>query len=767
MDKHLKLKLVSCAVIAALSQMSIASAEEAAVDPAVEQVNKVAATEAVPTQVVNADEAEPTAAPLNLDRVVVTGTAKKISKMKSSVSISTKSLKQVQQTGATNAAEILRSIPGVRAESSGGEGNANMTVRGLPISAGGSRYFQMQEDGLPILQFGDIAFATPDMFMRVDFGLKSLEVIRGGSGSTVGTNSPGGIVNFINQTGERASAKIGFSSGLNFNEYRTDFAVGGPLGDTGLRGFVSGYYRQGDGLRDPGFTMAEGGQIKGNVTKEIDNGYIRLSFKHLDDQTPVNMPVPITTDARGNISTIPGINPRDVSFYSRAWPKDTTLTGNNGSTTNDPNDGMTVKTDSVGAEFSYDFANGFNVTNKFRYANNRGRFMGIFPNSGVTNGLVDAVLFNTSNDMDLLVNDINLSTSFDTGAAKFTPSIGLFYSKQDVDLTWSFNQYRISAQNAPSSVTFVNGSTTTFGGCCTRDIDAEYTTTSPYVSLGLEMGSLNADVSVRRDNQEAKGSYSQAVANGGLGVFATRNRVDYDIDETSYSAGANYTINKNLAVFGRISRGYAFNADRIMFGSANLDGGTIPVNEVKQYEAGVKWRQGNLNTFITLFKADTDESNFDATTQISTSNTYDTKGVEFEAGYSIGHFNIGAGATYTDAEVTKSPGNPGLVGNSPNRQAKWIYQLTPTFNMNKWTVGSSIIGTSSSIDNRNGATGQGVTMDGFAVVNGFINYQYDKKLLLSLSANNLFDKIGFTEAQGNVARSVDGRTVRANVIYTF
>jgi len=139
MDKHLKLKLVSCAVIAALSQMSIASAEEAAVDAAVEQVNEVAV--AVPTQVVNADEAEATAAPLNLDRVVVTGTAKKISKMKSSVSISTKSLKEVQQTGATNAAEILRSIPGVRAESSGGEGNANMTVRGLPISAGGSRYF--------------------------------------------------------------------------------------------------------------------------------------------------------------------------------------------------------------------------------------------------------------------------------------------------------------------------------------------------------------------------------------------------------------------------------------------------------------------------------------------------------------------------------------------------------------------------------------------------------------------------------------------------
>ena len=83
--------------------------------------------------------------------------------MKSSVSISTLNEQQIKDSGATNAAEVLRSVPGIRSESSGGEGNANMTVRGLPISAGGSRYFQMQEDGLPILQFGDIAFATPDI----------------------------------------------------------------------------------------------------------------------------------------------------------------------------------------------------------------------------------------------------------------------------------------------------------------------------------------------------------------------------------------------------------------------------------------------------------------------------------------------------------------------------------------------------------------------------------------------------------------------------
>lgn len=763
MEKSLKLKLVTSAILAAFAQMSTASAEEAV---ATDASPVAVSSEAVVADPVAAAVAE--SAPLNLDKIVVTGSANKVSKMKSSVSISTMNSEQVQNTGATNAAEVLRSIPGVRSESSGGEGNANMTVRGLPISAGGSRYVQMQEDGLPILQFGDIAFATPDMFMRIDQSLNKLEVVRGGSASTLATNSPGGIINFISNTGETKGGKLGLSAGLNFNEWRTDLSYGAPLDDNGLRFFVSAFYRTGNGLRDTNQTMEQGGQIKGNITKQLDNGFIRVSFKHLDDQTPVNMPVPITT-SNGKISTIPGIDPKTVSFYSKAWPNDVTLTGGNGTATTNVNDGMTVKTDSIGAEASFDFAGGWNVSDKFRWADNSGRFIGIFPSSGVTAGAFNAVVFNTSlNDMGNTINDLKLSNSFDTGTSgKWTPTVGLYTSWQNVGLTWNFNQYNISASNAPSSVTFLNSSQTQWGNCCTRDIDAEYRTISPYASLAWEMGDLNADISVRQDYQDASGSYVLATPGAGLGSFGARNKIDYSVDHTSYSVGANYRLNKNLAVFGRVSNGVAFNADRIMFGSANLNGGVIPINEVDQYEAGVKWREGNLNTFVTLFQAKTDESNYDATNQISTANKYDAKGIEIEAGYSINNFKIGGGLTYTDAEVTDSPGNPGLVGKAPNRQAKVVYQITPSYVWDKLTIGGSVIGTTSSIDSRDSVTGQGVTMPAYALVNGFLRYQYDSKLQLSLSANNLFDSIGYTEAQGSVARSVDGRSVKAAVVYSF
>ena len=94
----------------------------------------------------SAQEAAP-AAPadgLNMERVVVTGTSGGSTKMKTSVSISTLEGDTIKNSAPLSAAEVLRSVPGVRSESSGGEGNANITVRGVPISAGGARYVQIQ-----------------------------------------------------------------------------------------------------------------------------------------------------------------------------------------------------------------------------------------------------------------------------------------------------------------------------------------------------------------------------------------------------------------------------------------------------------------------------------------------------------------------------------------------------------------------------------------------------------------------------------------------
>ena len=79
---------------------------------------------------------------VSLSQVIVTAVPEAVSVMGSSVSVSTLDATQLQQSGAQSASGILRDIPGIRAESSGGDGNANISVRGLPEASGGAKYVQ-------------------------------------------------------------------------------------------------------------------------------------------------------------------------------------------------------------------------------------------------------------------------------------------------------------------------------------------------------------------------------------------------------------------------------------------------------------------------------------------------------------------------------------------------------------------------------------------------------------------------------------------------
>ena len=87
------------------------------------------------------------------DEVIVTGTVNPRQSLQSSISISTLKGDQIAQSAPRSTAEILRSIPGIRSEASAGDGNTNITVRGVPIATGGSKFLLLQEDGLPVLQF--------------------------------------------------------------------------------------------------------------------------------------------------------------------------------------------------------------------------------------------------------------------------------------------------------------------------------------------------------------------------------------------------------------------------------------------------------------------------------------------------------------------------------------------------------------------------------------------------------------------------------------
>ena len=175
------------------------------------------------------DAAAAPAADAPQDDIVVTAVARGTNKLNTSITTSSISSDALVQLAPRTSGELLRNLPGIRVEASGGDGNANISVRGLPVASGGSKFLQLQEDGLPILEFGDITFGNADIFLRADFNVRTVESVRGGSASTFASNSPGGVINFISKTGEQEGGAFQLSSGLDYREFRVDFDQGGKL----------------------------------------------------------------------------------------------------------------------------------------------------------------------------------------------------------------------------------------------------------------------------------------------------------------------------------------------------------------------------------------------------------------------------------------------------------------------------------------------------------------------------------------------------------
>lgn len=729
---------------------------------------------------------------LDLDKVVITGTATARTKMQQSVSVSSINSDDLENAPVASAAEALRSVPGLRAESSGGEGNANLGVRGLPMSDGGGRYVQLQEDGLPIMLFGDISFATADEFLRADYSIDGIDVLRGGSSSTLATNASGAIVNFQSKTGKGGGGAVGMSMGADYRQQRADFSYGGMV-DKSLYFNLSGFYRGGEGVRSTNVTAENGGQIKASLTKEFAGGYVRVTLKQLDDKTPTYLPVPVKT-VGNDIQQIPGVDPRKAFFINSNFPQDAVIDSNGNAKITSPADGLAVNVSSIGVEAQLSLGDGWTATNRFRKSDISGRFIGVFPAGSAatdaanganqytgTSPVFSAHIFNTSlDDMGNLFNDLRLQKNFALGSDKLTVTGGLFTGKQKIAQTWYWNRYNIELKSEgarlldnagnPSNVPAAPG-TQTWGGCCVQNFSYDITAIAPYAAVTWEQGPLILDASVRSDRQSGTGYFMTDVGTTGVWDRANASRVNYSTSGNSGSLGANYQLDRNLAVFARASTGSSWKSPDRVLGDARVASGVdpYPVNKVDQMEAGVKYRSNGLSAFVTAFMAKTDEgAGFEITSQTVKKNSYDSKGIEAEVGYRVGDFRVNGGATWTNASITSGANN----GNTPRRQANLVYSVSPSYVMGPLELGASVIGTTQSYaqdDNK-------VVLPAYSVVNLFAKYELTQQASISLGINNVFDTLAYTEAEGQgnltnnplyVARALNGRSAVIKLKYTF
>lgn len=758
-----------------------------------------------------------------LDDVIVTGVVNPKSRLESSVSVSSIGTKQIEQSAPRTTGEVFRNIPGVRAESSGGEGNANFNVRGVPVSSGGSRYLQLQEDGLPVMLFGDTSFGNSDNWLRIDSNIGRVESIRGGSASTQTSNGPAGIINMISKTGKTEGGSVSSTVGLDFNTNRLDFEYGTPLAN-GISYHIGGFVRSGEGPRATGFNASQGGQFKANITKEFKTGYLRTSFKFLNDRTPMCLPMPMLlkgSDSNPTFANLPGFDITTDGLQTKYSQQSSGPTSSeSGNTVRDVRNGNNPISQAIGLEAEFDLGEGWKISEKGRISFNKGNWIAPFSagvgttNSFVAglpgiptestlsyadngavyapaNGLIQNIhMFDTTQDnLNNLFNDFKISKKLGENVSL---TAGYFTASQTTKISWQWNAFLQEVKgDGEARLVNVNGysragqwayGTPVWGNCCQRNYNLQHTVNAPYAGIDANITEkLNFSGSIRYDNVNVDGTIADGNTQGPVDVNgngtienietvvpvvqATNRRIVGDnYSYTSYSAGLNYKLNDVSAVFGRYSVGASGRAaDRNSYGT---DGTAIvQYDKISQLEAGYKrkFSAGYIN--LTGFSSVTDEAAGTAL-NLNAGNKYKATGLEFEGSYNRGDFSVVGSVTYTNATIIEDRTSSVVGtnnGKTPRRQADFVYNLSPTYEFGsskQHLVGLSILGTSKSFAGDDNT----LIQPGYAYVNLLAKVGLTKVLSLAASVNNLFDTIGITEVEGLDGAYNEDRLVRARAI---
>ncbi|MGB5021381.1 TonB-dependent receptor [Sphingorhabdus sp.] len=572
-----------------------------------------------------------------LDEIVVTASGRDQTKLESSISVTSVNAQMIQDFQPSSEAEVFKLLPGIQVPgTSGPGGNSNIAVRGLPVATGGAPFVQLQEDGLPVVLFGDIQFGNNDYWTRFDPSVANIEAVRGGSATTFASQAPGAVINYISNYGREEGGYVELKKGIDYSETQLNFRYGGALTDS-MNFHVGGFFKKGRGPLNAGYNTSESLQVKANVTKEFDDGkgFFRLLFKYADTQEPNYTGAPALATISGNkvtsVRAWPGFDGREETNYSK-YNQDFLIYNRDGNLERVKMDGITTKQKSIGGQFHYEFSENISIDNNFRWSDISGGFASPFlgiatrasilgstvngrtvaairyasgPNAGqlYTGQYVDNNVNVKTNIRDLgsLVNDLTLAGKFDMGFADLTARAGYFYMDQDIAMDWHVNKsLRELNGNSPSQLDLYDSATATavanrittegisgynnnWGNCCARDYDLSYTNTAPYVQLVLDNDIFNFDGSVRFEKVKASGytigggAEFNIVSNGvtipTMAANGARETLDYSRSYTSWTVGALWKATPDLSIFGRTSRGGRFNSDRqTVSGKFNADG---------------------------------------------------------------------------------------------------------------------------------------------------------------------------------------------------
>jgi outer membrane receptor protein involved in Fe transport len=618
-----------------------------------------------------------------IQQVVVTGvaSARGVRKVDSAFSITTANEEQLKQAAPSSTADIMKIVPGVYAESTGGQSGANIEVRGFP-SGSDSPFVSVQMMGNPIFPPPTLSFFEGSSAFRLDDTVERVEVLRGGPSTIWSNGQPGATMNFILKEGsDTPEGTVRFTTGTG-SLRRVDMYYGGKISD-GWYGSVGGFYRKTDGVRDAGFPADDGHQITATLTRNLDQGKLTLYARSTDDKNAFYTGVPLISSNNGRtISAFPGFDPLTGTLMSGEMRNFTIEAAPGKTLTKDLGDGRGLKATVFGANFDQKIGD-WSVSNKFNRfdgdLNTIAMFTGNNPLSmsdyisqaiasansnaavvaaagGVaTSGtasyihggavagnqqVVQAGLWAVEKQLKSFTDELHVSKELFKGNTLTVGGYFADYSSHDV---WYLgNSHLMTAQSQASliNVTLNNGVVVSKNGtdgpvnfAPVASYDGR--NTAGFVSDEWQINDkIKVDAGVRHEQQKISGTISNlssgdtdgnllTVYNNGTSMPNGSNTYLSRTDSAnSFTLGGNYKLAANSSVFVRANRGHTFVSFDDIRGAgtqaAANDRSVLPTPKVSQYEIGFKTATQLYTAYINAFHTDFDGIAF---TQILTDGT--------------------------------------------------------------------------------------------------------------------------------------------------
>jgi len=727
---------------------------------------------------------------------------------------------QIERLAPASTADVLKLVPGLTVESSGGKNGANIFVRGYP-SGGDAEYVTFQTDGVPFFPPATLSFLENSQLYRIDETIAQVEAVRGGTGALFASGQPGVTVNLVQREGGRSLQGLAKATVIDDGEVRGDGYVSGPIGaDTQF--MVGGYYSRGDGIRSPGYAADRGGQVTANLRHDFADGTALVFARYLDDRSQWLLPIPVEQHGT-HITAYPSF---DAGTGTLAGP-DTRRGVLDDGEPYDLDDGRGARIVDLGANLELHVADGLTARDKVSWLGGHADTTGLVssdvpPKSAAAYAaalggtiaslteaadggpvspdqpVVEAGVWKVRKRIAAYVNDATLEWK----AGRNKATIGLYTTRFSSRDHWDTgNNLLITATPHARrlDMTLADGRIVTrdgFSSGASFRVNADYVgrDTALYAVDEWQVNdNLRLDGGLRYQHHRADGVIedSAPAGSGGLDrdpatlydnadvvLDGKWSRLRYRHQAWSWTAGVNDDLSGQLSVFARYSRGHSFPF------FDNLRDGFDVAPRIDTYEGGLKLTSRPISLYATLYHnlfrglATTVITNGAPIASIGGARA---TGVEVEGearpadGVSVTFSGSWLDARYHDFYTDSGATN--LTGNRVQRQPEWQWRLTPAYETEIDGHKTSVSATLAYMGQRFSDVQNEQVLPHFYTLDAAVSVDVTPRLRLQANATNLTDTIGLTEgnprtlgAQGNGAifgRPILGRSVQVSASYGF